>query len=181
MAWTDPFTATNGTPYTASQWNQYGRDNLNYLKGIADGVTASGVQLNHDSSVQVISDATATNVSFQNESFDYGGWWSSGTTITVPAGAIPAGFTSILLLVVCRARWETSATGNRRIRPLLNGTLFGSHTIGGITGDPTDQTITEFVLAEAGDTIQMEVYQSSGGALDLEVGNISVLRFAPAA
>lgn len=181
MAWTNPPTFVAGDQLTASQLNQYLTANTTYLKGIADGVTASGVQLNHDTSPQSISNTTATNVSFQNEVFDYGGWWSAGTTITVPAGAIPAGYTTIMLIVVCRARWATNATGNRRIRPLKNGTLFGSHTIGGLTGDPTDQTITEFTLAAAGDTIQMEVYQSSGGALDLDVGNISVIRFAPAA
>lgn len=180
MAFTTPPTFGSGNTLTAAQLNILG-DDLLYLKGITDGVTFSGVQLNHSSSVQVIADTTATLVSFQNESFDYGSWWSSGTDITVPAGAIPAGYTSIILMVVCRARWETNGTGNRRIRPLLNGSLFGSTTQGGISGDPTEQAVTEFIEAEAGDVITLEVYQSSGGALDLEVGNISVVRYAPAA
>lgn len=179
MPFTTPPTFISGDVLTAAQLNVLG-DDLVYLKGVSDGVTFSGVQLNHDTSVQVIQDTTPELVSFQNESFDFGSWWSSGTNITVPAGAIPSGFTSIILLVTARARWETDGTGNRRIRPLLNGTLFGSTTQGAISGDPTEQSIVEFVEAVAGDVITLEVYQSSGGNLDLEVGNISVVRYAPA-
>lgn len=37
MAWTAPFTAVTGNVILASDWNTYGRDNLNYLKGVGGG------------------------------------------------------------------------------------------------------------------------------------------------
>jgi hypothetical protein len=175
MAYVTPPTFVALDPLAAAELNILG-DDIVYLKGITDSVSAQGVQLKRTSD-QTITTGTETPVTFQAESFDYGGWWSSGTDIIVPAGAIPSGYTTIIVMVVMRARFATNGTGVRRIRPLLNGTNFGSMTVGGISSDPTDLTITEFVEVEAGDVITMGVYHTKGSNLALEVGNCSVMRF----
>lgn len=150
-----------------------------YLKGQTDGLVASLVQLRRTSD-QTIATGTPTLVTFQAESIDVGGWWSSGTNVIVPVAAIPPGYTTIYVDVNVRLRWATNGTGNRRARPLLNGTLFGSTTQGGISGDPTEQSVIETVEVAALDVITLEVYQTSGGNLALEVGNMTVKIYRPA-
>lgn len=179
MAWTDPPTFSNGVTLTASQLNQYLRDNLNYLKGIVDGVTFSAVQLNRVTN-QSFTSGAAANITWTAEAFDYGAWWSSGTTITVPSGAIPAGYTSVGLLIFGRLQWEANGTGVRRVRLYKNGVQFGSRTLGAVTGDVTDNQITEMVTVVSGDLITVEGYQTSGGALNCVEANITVARYAPA-
>lgn len=177
MAYVTPPTFVADDVLAADELNILG-DDIEYLKGITDGVVASGVQVYRDTN-QATASGVAENVVFATENFDFGGYWSSGDTVTIPAGAIPAGFTSILVHVVGRIRWGTSGTGNRRVRALLNGVSFSSNTQGGIASDPTDQYIIDYTLAEAGDDITLEGYQTSGGALNIEVGVITVVRHAP--
>ncbi len=164
---------------TSSDMTTYLTDNIEYLYGKVSGLTASGVQLKRTSNLTV-ADSSAVNIAFQAESFDYGGWWSSGSAVTVPSGAIPSGSTAVLCLVVGRLRWATNGTGVRRVRPILNGTSFGSTTIDGQNGDDTDMSITEFTTVSDGDVLYLEAYQTSGGNLDLEVGNFTIIRLFPA-
>lgn len=164
---------------TSSDMTTYLTDNLNYLYGKVTGLTASGVQLKRTSDLTVAT-STTVNITFQAESFDYGGWWSSGSAITVPASAIPSGSTAVLVMVVGRLRWATDGTGVRRVRPILNGTEFGSTTVGGLSGDDTDMSIVEFTTVAAGDILMLEAYQTSGGNLNLEVGNFTIIRLFPA-
>lgn len=179
MAWTDPKTWASET-LTSSDMNTHVRDNLNYLKGTSDGAVASGVQLRRTSD-QSIPDATATPVVFQQVSFELNGdWWTSGSNITVPAAAVPAGFTTIVLLVAARLRYATDGDGVRRGQLFLDGVNFGSTTVGALSADDTDFNILEFVEASAGQVVTLEAYHTAGGALNLEVGNISVMRYAPA-
>lgn len=166
---------------TAAELNTYLRDNMEYVKGVLDGLTGNGVQLRRTSD-QSIPDSAATLVTLQAVSFELqSDWWTSGTNVTVPVDAIPSGFTSVLLLVNCRVRYSSNGTGVRRVRALLNGTAFGSKTIDAFSGDDTDIEMNEYVVAVAGDVITMEAYQTSGGSLNLEVGNLTVLRLFPAA
>ena len=166
---------------TAAEMNTYLRDNIEYLKGVLDGLTGNGVQLRRTSD-QSIPNSAGTNVVFQAVSFELqSDWWTSGTDVTVPVDAIPSGYTSVLLLVNCRIRFDSNGTGVRRVRALLNGTYFGSKTVDAFSSDDTDIEMNEYVVAEAGDVITMEAYQTSGGSLNLEVGNLTVIRLFPAA
>lgn len=176
MSYTTPPTFVPGDPIAAADLNILG-DDIAYLYAITLGLTAAGVQVKRTSD-QTISTGSQALVTFQAENFDYGGAYASGTDIVIPAGWIPAGYTSIIVETVMRGRFATNGTGVRRVRPLLNGTAFGSKTLGGLSGDPTDVDITEFVEVEAGDVIQMEVYHTKGSNLALEVGNCTVMRFS---
>lgn len=178
MAYTTPPTFVASDVLPAADLNILS-DDIIYLKGITDGVTFSGTKVNRGSN-QSISNATATDISFTAEIFDFGGWWSSGTTVTVPAGAIPAGYTTIVLEVVGKAFYTSNATGYRRLAVLKNGASFAQTTAGSNATDSTDVNLTDFVEVEAGDDITMQVTQTSGGALNV-TANLIVVRFAPGA
>jgi hypothetical protein len=178
MAWTTPPTFVAATTATAADMNLI-RDDLNYLKGISDGVVFSGVQLTRSTN-QTLTTGVGANITWLVEALDYGSWWSTGTTVTVPAGAIPAGYTSIAVMIFGRIRFAANSTGSRRIRVLQNGTSIGSRTssaLGG--GDTTDTDISDVAVCASGDTFTLEGYQTSGGNLAAELCAFTVVRFAP--
>lgn len=179
MAWTTPPTFTAGTVLTAAHLNILS-DDLTYLKGITDGVSFSGAQVTRNAN-QSISTSTDTNVSWDTENLDYGGWYSSGTAVTVPAGAIPSGYTSIAILVTASVKFTTNGTGGRKIAALKNGTSFGSWRVSALSDDSTSIYLTEVTTVVAGDTIAVQVWQNSGSALNMTQARLSVLRYAPAA
>ena len=177
MTWTAPKTMGSEIG-TSSDWNTYVRDNELYLKSIVDGVSFSGVQLTRTAATS-IGDTSETTITWTAEPFDYGGWWSSGTNIVVPAGAIPSGFTTIALAVNARTKFAASGTGARRIKVKKNGTEFGSASLSGVAGETIDLTIPEVVTVVSGDILIFTVYQTSGGNLDVSQTQISVYRIAP--
>jgi len=180
MAWVTPPTFTAATTATAADANILG-DDLNYLKAISDGVVFSAVQLNRVSN-QSLTSGTPTLITWTAEAFDIGGWWASGTTVTVPAGAVPTGYTTIAVVVFGRVKFASNSTGVRRVRVLLNGTAFGSRTYSALGGgDDTDVDISEVTVCAAGDTLTVEAYQTSGGALNATESNVTFLRQAPVA
>ena len=48
-------------------------------------------------------------------------------------------------------------------------------------GAETQVAFTDFAIVEAGDTIKITTYQTSGGNLNLEVCSVRVIRHAPVA
>ena len=177
MAWTNPKTM-GAEAAVSSDWNTHVRDNLNYLKGITDGVTFSGTQLTRAAATSIAT-ATWTAITWTAEVHDYGGWWASGTNIVVPAGAIPSGYTTIIVMVTATATFASNGTGYRMLRSLKNWSQFGRDRISAISGDQTDLGFTEFVTAIAGDIITFEAYQNSGAGLNASAMLVNVVRFAP--
>lgn len=183
MSFTTTPTFNSGDPLAASDLNILG-DDITYLKGVADGVGFSGVQLRR-TATQSIPDSTWTAVTWQTESggFDFGSWWSSGTNIVVPAGAIPSGFTTIACQVIGGTNFAANGTGWRGIRVLVNGSATGKSSVDGVTGDVTAVLVPDYVVVAAGDVITIEVYQNSGSSLTISSTDtkVSVVRAAPVA
>lgn len=184
MAYTTPPTFADGTDLPASDLNILG-DDIAYLKAIADGVTFSGVQLRR-TSTQSITSGSYQAVTWQSESggFDIGSWWSSGTDIVVPAGAIPSGSTTIACLVLTSTNFASNATGTRFLQVLVNGTVTENRAVTGIGGgDVTPIALQDVVVVAAGDVITAEVDQSSGSTLTISGTNtkITVIRLAAVA
>ena len=166
---------------TASDMTTYLTNNIEYLKAATDGLAFSGVEASRLSN-QSISNATATNVSFTSEGFDYGGYFGgSGTAITVPAAAIPSGYTTIALDVNARARFASNATGYRRLKVYVNGSATSSISVDANAGAETEVTVSDVVIAASGAVITLEAYQTSTGALNLETCTLHVIRRAPVA
>jgi hypothetical protein len=178
MAWTDPPVFVSGGTVTAAQLNILG-DDLVYLKGITDGVSFSGTKLIRSTS-QSLTTATYTDITLTAETFDYGGWWSSGPTVTVPAGAIPTGYTSVAVLLIGLLRYVANGTGSRQLRILLNGSEVETVVHSALSGEKTTVHYSTVFTVEAADEIKMQGYQSSGGALNIDNARLTIVRYAPA-
>jgi hypothetical protein len=184
MAYTAPPNFVAGDPLTEADLDILS-DDISYLYGISQGVTFSGCQLRR-TGTQSITTNTWTPVTWQTESggFDIGGWWSSGTNIVVPSGAVPAGYSTIAVDVQSSTNFAANTVGQRYIRVLVNGSETEKSSfvaLGG--GDNTDVRVVDAVVVAAGDIITVEVYQASGSTLTISASNtkVTVERRAPVA
>lgn len=176
MAWTTPKTWAALSTLTATDLNTHLRDNLNYLKGIVESVPFSGAQASYSGSLNVANNVS-TNVTFNSEQFDYGGWFTaSNTKVIIPATAIPTGYTSIGIMAVGVSRWSTSnGSGSRYIRLLKNGSTFGGLSMTGIT-DTQEMSVTDFTTGVAGDYFELQIVQTSGGSLAMTYATLAIIR-----
>lgn len=179
MAYTTPPTFASGDPLLAAELNVLG-DDIAYLYGISEGVTASGVSVSRASN-QSISDSTTTSITFTTENFDLGAWWSSGTDIVVPAGAIPTGYTTILVHIAADIQWTANGTGYRAASIFVNGALLGTRNASALSGETTNVGIDRYTTVAAGDIITIRGTQTSGGSLNASRIDATVVRHAPAA
>lgn len=179
MAYTEPPTISSATTATAADANIWSED-IRYLKGQTDAFAASAVKVNR-TSAQSIPDDTWTEVSFNNQITDIGGYWSSGTDIIVPSD-YPAGITAYFYLVPIVAVFATNGTGARGLRTLVNGSVEEQYSFDAeITGATTCAVPTSIAAAEEADVITLEVYQNSGGALNLSGVVLTAIRLLPSA
>ena len=168
MTYSTVSTKATGDTVAASDWNTYLRDNMADHEARIGAIAYSGCRVVRTTN-QSIPDSTYTAISFTAETTDQGGWFpTTGTTATVPSGALPPGYTTLVLQVSVQLYWAGNATGQRVVRILKNGVEFFSWAQGpagasnfGMGGTATD------VTAVPSDTITVEVNQSSGGALNL--------------
>jgi hypothetical protein len=163
---------------SASDLNTYLRDNVDYVYGQVSGLTFSGCTLTRTAATS-IADSTNTAISWTTERQDIGGWYSSGTNIVVPAGAIPSGSTTIAIKVEARTIFASDADGYRRIRLLKNGTPFRSPSTAAVNGDTTDHFAQGVEYVVAADVITVEVYHNAGAALDVSETIVDVYRLGP--
>jgi hypothetical protein len=169
---------TNGDAVAASDLNTYLRDNVDYVYGQVTGITFSGCTLTRVAATS-IPDATNTAITWTTERKDVGGWYSSGTQIIVPAGAIPSGSTTIAIKVEARTIFAADATGRRRVRLLKNGTPFRTPSYSGDASDDTEVPASGVEFVVATDIITVELYQNSGGSLNASETIVDVYRLGP--
>lgn len=122
----------------------------------------AGARVRRDAA-QTIPNATWTAVEWDTVTHDLGGWFDAGapTELVAPKAAI--------VTVAAGLRWEDEAAGVYRALALhVDGFTWSSTwqpvTGGGFIG-PTCQ-IADTVAVDAGATLEIWVYQDSGGVLD---------------
>lgn len=174
---TTPPTFVAGDILEADQLNLLG-DGIVELQAVTEAIPFCGVKLTRGAS-QSIGDSVDTNITWTVETFDVGGWWSSGNTIIVPAGAIPSGYTTIAVVGFAMARFVSNGTGSRRLAIVHDGVDEAIDSRSALSGETTSVTSTEPFTVAAGDAITMRVYQSSGGSLNCDVARLSIIRLAP--
>jgi hypothetical protein len=179
MAYTTPPTFNPGDILAAADLNVLG-DDIEYLKAIADGIGFTAVQLSRSGATS-LANGTWTPTTWTAEIYDYGGWFSSGTDIVVPAGAIPAGFTTIALYANFGASFAANGAGYRGCRITQNGSSVLAQTQPGFASDSAIVLGSGFVVVEVGDVLTLETFQNSGGALNISSVGIQIARFAPVA
>ena len=179
MSYTAPPTFVADDVLAADELNVLS-DDIAALYSVQQGLTFSAAQLRRAAN-QSIPDSTQTAISFDTETLDVGGWYSSGTNVVVPAGAIPAGATSIGLDVRGIITYASNTTGHRQIRLQLNGSDIDAISGSGLDGgDSTVIALSAVTTAVAGDILTLVAYQNSGGALNVTAARFTVLRLGVA-
>jgi hypothetical protein len=165
MSYTVPPTFVDATPGEASDINILGDDLIDHEARIVSQ-SFSGVTL-VDASASV-NNATWTDITWDSSTFDEGGWWASGATFTVPAGSVAAGFTSCVVEVTFDCHFVTDNAGVRWQRFLLNGAEYRRFSTGAVDGAGTEMGHTVPIICVDGDEVRVQVYQTSGGALNVD-------------
>ena len=179
MAYTAPPTFVAGDPLAAAELNVLG-DDIKYLYAATEGLTFSGCSVTRAADTS-IPDTTETAITFTAEGYDYGAWWASGPDVVVPAGAIPAGFTTIAVQVIGRTKFAGDNLGFRQLAITLNGTAYVGSNVDAVDGGDTEIVVADFAMVAAGDTIGVSIYQTAGHAINVAGTKLTVVRFAPAA
>jgi hypothetical protein len=133
--------------------------------------TAVGCYI-YKSASQTISTSTVTAVSFNTESFDTDSMHDNvtdNTRITIPAGK--AGKYQVNSTIL----FANNTTGLRRIELWLNGSLFQQDSMAVSSNDGRAfMTIASVLNLAAADYIEIYVFQSSGGNLDVWGDNTNI-------
>lgn len=169
MPWTTPQSVSTNSIASSATYNAQVIDNLSWLGGDAPACRV------YRTTNQSIANNTATVVQFPSERWDNFGMHDVSTNnsrITIPTGG--AG----LYLIHSAVSFSANATGIRRISLNLNGsTVIARQHIAGFTSHPTFLSATAFYRLVAGDYVETEVFQDSGGALDCAVSANAVPEF----
>jgi hypothetical protein len=128
----------------------------------------SGVQL-YKTADQTISDSTNTTMNWASEDIDVGGYHDNVTNnsrITIPSGK--GGYYFVYTI----AAWASNSSGKRIARFLKNGSAYrdGSNpftlvNVGGGNSSETTQYLGLVMSLAAGDYVEVQVWQNSGGNL----------------
>ena len=144
------------TPTTDSNWTINSASFLNSATQPRAGVYSTD---------QTIGNASFTTLTFASEVFDVGNMHStvSNTSrLTVPANG--AG----LYLVIGLVSWTANGTGQRQMRLLLNGSVTFTHVLNNATASFVTLNQMSMLLGlVAGDYVELDCYQDSGGNLDV--------------
>lgn len=178
MAYVDPPTFVGEDTLTAAQLNVLS-DDIRSIHAQTIANTFNGVAVLRTADL-TLTNNVSTAVSWASAPLDTDGWWSTGTDIIVPLGAVPPGYSSISVSVQGHARFAANGTGSRSIRFLINGSVVdGSYfVLTGISGEQMTVTSQAWIAqAVDGDVITMEIKQTSGGSLvaDLLTGYVNRL------
>jgi len=99
---------------------------------------------------------------------------SNNTRLTIPANM------GGLYLVVAAARYDTSSAGARRLYLLVNGTTLDIGTSLAAVSSSIQMHIqaTGLLVLAAADYIEVMAYQSSGGALAINLASVEMVKIA---
>jgi hypothetical protein len=113
---------------------------------------------------QSISNNTVTTITWANEEFDTDAIHSTSTNterLTIPSGK--TGYWQITASI----GYDTNATGVRQIRLSKNGTYVNNEQVNATSSFGNIMGYSNILYLTATDYITLEVYQTSGGSLDV--------------
>lgn len=160
----DPATVNNptaGQPATAA-WGDAVRDAAVYL-----GTGKPHCRVYNNANFSVGSSATWTSITFNTERFDVGAMHSTASNqsrIVVPTGE------GGKYLIGGSLAFATNATGRRLMRILLNGTTVICQAELPLSSSESGGNLTTIYNLAAADYVELQAYQSSGGALNVIAG-----------
>jgi hypothetical protein len=140
----------------------------------AGGVTYSGVSVTK-TTTQSAANNSFTTLSFDSEQYDTDGYHDNVTNnsrLTIPSGK--NGYYSVTGLV----RFAASATGERIVILYKNGSEVAYlSSSDGTTNNPTVLSISYTLNLVATDFIRLDVYQTSGGSLNIQEATFFQLNY----
>lgn len=173
---------TPGTPVDATRLNKIEQG----IKAASDAVDALGDEIAAGparckvtrTTPQSIPNNAVTAVTFTSEVFDTAGMFpGSGTEVTIPADG--------LYLVLAQALFASNATGTVRqasVKRVGGSNVAFTNRAPAPSGHYSQLSASCITLFSEGDRLTMEVFQNSGGALDLSVAygapSLTVVRLA---
>jgi len=163
MTWTTISRVDAGDDVTSSAWNNQVKGNLEHLYSVPRCEA-------YKSAAQSISGGSWQDVTWDSETFDTASIHDTSTN-TERFTLVRDG----LWLVVAKVVFASNSTGDRRGRLLLNGagastlSQVNLHTASGNTTRFTVQTLA--YTSTTTDYVGLQVYQDSGGALNLSGGS----------
>jgi hypothetical protein len=140
------------------------RSELDVVKKMGRAPSGIGAEV-YNSAIQSINDSAWTDVSFDVEVKDTGGFFGgiSTTRFTVP--------TDGFYLLMGQVSFDVNATGIRLLRLYLNGaSQIARHSHGPASGVSHNLMVAKMTVLSAADYVTLSVYQNSGGALNLLAG-----------
>lgn len=167
MPFTDPASVQDPTTGVAisSSWGDTVNADLNYLASTRPRANV------YNNANQSISNATSTALTFNSERFDPAGMHStvSNTSrLTIPASE--GGH----YMVGCTFQFASNATGYRQGALLVNGsTVVAIFNTPAVSGVQTRISLCTLYPLAAGDYVEVQVYQTSGGALNVETSPVA--------
>lgn len=132
-------------------------------------VAVSFCAIGHDGGVG-INNTTNTIPSGLGEAYQSGGWVSDGTSITIPEDGVYE--------VVAGLIWAGNVNGTRGLDVRRNASLLWSDARYGTNSPPATNNLTVSFSATRGDVIDLQVFQSSGGVLNLNNVRLLVKRLS---
>lgn len=135
----------------------------------AGGATFSGARVTK-SAVQSLSNDTDTISTFNTETFDVDGYHDNSVNnsrLTIPTGK--TGY----FLIVAQNTWAANTTGTRNMRIKKNGSTYiaASESPANVSSFNKADTISSIAYLVATDYVEVEVYQNSGGSLNVNSGD----------
>lgn len=179
MSYVDPPTFVAAATLTAADLN-VAMDDIRDHEARLNAQAFQGVALSHSAAVS-IPDNSDTPISWSSAYLDEGNWWTSGTDVVVPSGALPPGASSVVVEATASVRFAANGAGSRRLQVMVNGAITeGRPIVSALTGDTTEIFWLAWAVVVPTDIITLEVFQNSGGSLNaanmfLHVKRIGVL------
>jgi len=174
MTWNAPQTWVTSQIVTAADLNRDIRDNMLHLGGMKRNATlfsalagSSEILPNwgcraYNTANITIADITWTNLTFNTESWDSGTIHDTGSNTQNFTAPVAGKY-----LVIASVYWVGNAAGIRQIRVTKGGTQQGEagETIG--NNQAHSQRYTDIVSCAASDVLVFQVWQNTGGNLDV--------------
>lgn len=148
-------------------YNIYDQGTNNTKRLPSSSSTQRGALVNR-TSAQSINNSTWTTVQFNATQYDTSSLFGSSTRMTVPSGVTK-------VKVSANVSWSASSSGQRQVTIRKNGTSFGASSSSAYAGQPSQgmpgsynmNVVSPVLVVTSGDYFEVEVFQDSGGALDV--------------
>lgn len=164
MAYTTPTTRSTGNVLSAANVNTDYVDNIKWLAHESSGGAPTARVYN--STNFSVATATLTAITFNTERFDVGSCHS--TSSNTSRLTVPSGGGGIYEIGGC-VQYAANATGTRSTSIRINGTTtVAAESVVSLTANAFAHTVKCLYRLAAADYVELCIYQTSGGNLNIE-------------